>query len=355
MATGEQNVLAVTSKGGPFTVIRHAIPTPGPGQLLVKVQGAGLNPAEWKLQTGIFDPAMLIDGYPAFFGTEGAGTVVDASKATKFSNGDRLLHSGSFNAKMNSFQEYTLVDESLTARIPGSMSCLEAASIPLALATAALGLGQKFPAVVSRRGGAGLKPFWEAGAEGYYSGKPIVILGGASAVGQYTIQIAKYLGFSPIIVTSSLKHTAYLQSLGATHVIDRYAETGPAVEELKRALGLEIEFVYDAVHAPISQAEIDLLSPNGTLVSIWELPKDGELQLNEGRRATANFGSVQMDPDLGKAMYARMEYFLREGIIKPVRIEKIAGGLDGIVEGLGRLQRNEVSGKKLVVDPTESG
>lgn len=61
MATGEQNTLAITYKGGPFTVIRHAIPTPGPGELLVKVQGTGLNPAEWKLQTGIFDPAMLID------------------------------------------------------------------------------------------------------------------------------------------------------------------------------------------------------------------------------------------------------------------------------------------------------
>lgn len=133
---------------------------------------------------------------------------------------------------------------------------------------------------------------------------------------QKAIQIAKYLGFAPIIVTSSLKHSAYLESLGATHVVNRYAETGPAIEELKRALELEIGVIYDAVHAPISQAEIDLLSPNGTLVSIWELPKDGELQLNEGRRATANYGSVQMHQDLGKAMYARMEYFLREGIIK---------------------------------------
>lgn len=130
------------------------------------------------------------------------------------------------------------------------------------------------------------------------------------------IQIAKYMGFSSILVTSSLKHSGYLKSLGATHIIDRYAEIAPAVEKLKRELGIEIETLYDAVHTPITQAEVDLLSPNGTLVSVWELPKEGELQFREGRRATANYGSVQIYKDLGKQLYAQMGYFLEKGIIK---------------------------------------
>ncbi|KAJ7708815.1 chaperonin 10-like protein [Mycena rosella] len=352
MAPKEQKALAITYKGGPFTLIRHAIPTPGAGELLVRVEGVGLNPAEWKVQTGVFDLPMT---YPALLGTDGAGTVVGIGEGvTTFREGDRILFQGWFDAKTSSFQEYALVDANLTAKIPETMSSLEASAIPLALATAALGLGQEFPDVVSQRGGAGLKPFWEEGAEGYYTGKPILILGGASMVGQYTIQIAKYMGFSPIIVTSSLKHTAYLKSMGATHIIDRYVEAAPAVEKLKRELKIELEVVYDAVHAPITQAEVDLVSPNGTLVSIWELPKDGELQFKDGRRATANFGSVQMYKDLGKQMYARMEHFLEQGIIKPPRVEKLAGGLGGVAEGSARLQRNEVSGVKLVVDPVET-
>ncbi|KAJ6603265.1 chaperonin 10-like protein [Mycena vulgaris] len=353
----EQKALAITYQGGPFTLIRHAIPTPGPGELLVRVEGVGLNPVEWKLQTAVFDATTLIrGGYPALIGTDGAGTVVDAGEGiTKFEKGDRVLFQGFFDARLSSFQEYAVVDANLTAKIPETVSSLEASSIPLGLVTPAFGLGLPFPSVTDQYGGgAGLKPFWEDGAEGYYSGKPIVILGGASTVGQYTIQIAKYMGFSPIIVTSSLKHATRLEAMGATHVLDRYAETTPAVERLKRELGLEIELVYDAVHAPITQAEVDLLSPHGTLVSIWMIPKGGQLVFKDGRRATFCHANVHMHKEQGKEMYARMEYFLERGIIKPGRVEKLRGGLGGVVEGLGRLQRNEVSGVKLVVDPTET-
>ncbi|KAJ6581009.1 GroES-like protein [Mycena capillaripes] len=352
--SGDQNSLAILYKGGPFMIIQHAIPTPGPGDLLIRVEGAGLNPVEWKVQKGVFDANLITDGdCPVFLGTDGAGTVVDVGEGvTNFSKGDRWI-----NAERNTFQEYTLVDANLTAKIVDNVSCLEASSIPLALATAGLGLGCEFPAIASERGGAGLKPFWEEGAEGYYSGKAILVLGGASMVGLYNtviIQIAKYIGLSPIVATSSLKHSEYLQSLGATHIIDRYAEAAPAVERLKRDLGIEIEMLYDAVHTPITQAEVDLLSPKGTLVSIWELPKDGELHFKDGRSATSPYGSVHAYKDLGTKIYAQMSYFLDRGIIKPARIEKLGNGLAGISDGLGRLRRNEVGGIKLVVDPRET-
>jgi NADPH:quinone reductase-like Zn-dependent oxidoreductase len=62
------------------------------------------------------------------------------------------------------------------------MTIEEASSIPLALGTAALGLG--LPYSDKEPGGAGLKPFWEPGAKNYYNGKAIVVLGGSSSVGQ---------------------------------------------------------------------------------------------------------------------------------------------------------------------------
>ncbi|KAJ6561077.1 chaperonin 10-like protein [Mycena vulgaris] len=348
-----QKALALTSKGGPYTLIRHAIPTPGPADILVKMQGAGLNPAEWKFQAGVFDDTAFMNGYPAFIGTDGAGTVVDVgSDVTNVRKGDRVLFQGWITAERTTFQEYALVEATLAAKIPETLTIVEAAAIPMGLITAALGLGQAFPASASSRGGAGLKPMWEDGAEGHYSGKPILILGGASTVGQFTIQIAKHLGFSPIIVTSSLKHSEYLKSMGATHIIDRYAETASAVEKLKRELDIAIEVVYDTVHVPVSQAAVDLMAPNGTLVSVF--PPPSELQFKDGRRATSPIGSSLLYKDLGKQMFARLEYLLENGIIKPVAVEKLAGGLAGIAEGLGRLQRNEVGGKKLVVDPTET-
>ncbi|KAJ7105107.1 chaperonin 10-like protein, partial [Mycena crocata] len=78
----QQKALAVTHKDKPFTLIRHAVPTPGPGDLLVKVEGAALKPGEWKLQTG---------GYPMFLGTDGAGTVVEVGEGVEtFKKGDRV-------------------------------------------------------------------------------------------------------------------------------------------------------------------------------------------------------------------------------------------------------------------------
>jgi NADPH:quinone reductase-like Zn-dependent oxidoreductase len=64
------------------------------------------------------------------------------------------------------------------------MSMAEAASIPLGLATAALGLA--LPYSDTTRGGAALKPFWESDAEGYYKDNAMVIMGGSSAVGQFS-------------------------------------------------------------------------------------------------------------------------------------------------------------------------
>ena len=66
-------------------------------------------------------------------------------------------------------------------QVPSNLSIDQAASIPLTLCTAAFGLyAPKGP-----RGGAALFPPWEAGGRGKYAGKPILIFGGSSSVGQY--------------------------------------------------------------------------------------------------------------------------------------------------------------------------
>ncbi|KAJ6531278.1 chaperonin 10-like protein [Mycena capillaripes] len=355
----QQKVLAITYDGGPYTLIRHAVPTPSAGTLLVRVEGAGLNPGASKLQKGPTEARAFLGGvYPFFTGTEGAGTVVRVgADVMDFSVGDRVLFQGWLDAEHTSWQEYTLVDATLTAKIPETMSPLVAAAIPMGLATAAFGLAQPFPTELGQAGGAGLTPFWEPAARGRYAGQPLLVLGGGSIVGQHAIQIAKHLGFSPIITTASLKHTTHLQSLGATHVIDRNLETGPALNALRRELGKDIEIglIYDAVHEPITQEEVDLLAPGGTLVSInppFAFPK--ELQYADGRRATASIGVPQLDRARGSAMYKRLGELLRDRILESPRIEKLEGGLAGIAEGLERLYRNEVSGIKLVVNPTET-
>lgn len=67
-------------------------------------------------------------------------------------------------------------------QIPANLSFDEAATVPLTMATAALGLyGKKN----KPRGGLELFPPWVEGGEGKYAGQPILIIGGSSSVGQF--------------------------------------------------------------------------------------------------------------------------------------------------------------------------
>ena len=87
----------------------------------------------------------------------------------------------------------------LVIKIPLSLSFDRASTIPLAVATAAIGLTQlytdniRFDKMTALMGGApsfsyeksDTKAFWENGAEGSQSGQPLLVLGGTSAVGQF--------------------------------------------------------------------------------------------------------------------------------------------------------------------------
>lgn len=73
-----------------------------------------------------------------------------------------------------------LIAAEFAAKIPDNVGIDEAASLPAALATAYLGLYNKRKD--SRGGGAELTPFWKSSTA--YAGKPFVVLGGATSVGQ---------------------------------------------------------------------------------------------------------------------------------------------------------------------------
>jgi NADPH:quinone reductase-like Zn-dependent oxidoreductase len=91
------------------------------------------------------------------------------------------FHQGFFTNDKATFQEYTTVPAEIVAKIPENVTFDEAASIPLGLATAAVGFYDTTPG----KGGAALTPPWEAAGAGKYKGQGTLILGGSSSVGQY--------------------------------------------------------------------------------------------------------------------------------------------------------------------------
>ncbi|EJD07037.1 GroES-like protein [Fomitiporia mediterranea MF3/22] len=336
----EQKALLLETPKGEFRVRQTSIPKPGPGELLVKIHATALNPADWKRhEFNLFVPT-----FPAIFGTDAAGTVEALGEGVQgFQKGDRV-----YDVFRATFQQYGIVPAELAAKLPDNISFDEAASIPLGIATAAVGLYADRPDGVQK-----YTPCWEEGGEGLYRGKPIVIFGGSSSVGQYVIQLAKLSGFSPIIATASLHNSDFLESLGANHVIDRKADVPSKVKEI---LGdTPVALVYDAVSEKDTQQQAwDVLGPGGTLVLIL---REAYVDKNKGKTVIdtvfADLHSSELR-QLGASLQSKLTRLLETGAIKPNRVEVLPNGLAGIPDGLKRLKENKVSGVKLVARPFET-
>ena len=77
--------------------------------------------------------------------------------------------------------------------------------------------------------------------------------------------------FSPIIATSSLKHTAFLKSLGATHVLDQVLSLETILAEVAEITkGMPLEYAYDSVSDKSTQCMVyEALASGGGLVSVF--------------------------------------------------------------------------------------
>lgn len=174
----------------------------------------------------------------------------------------------------------------------------------------------------------------EPSGQGYYKNQPFVVLGGASSVGQYgssphltspsllpptnrlytVIQLAKFSGFSPIIVTASLKHTDYLKSLGATHVLDRNLSLADLKSEIEKITSQPIKHVYDTVSSSETQhAANEILAPGGHLMLVLS-----PVITSADKHVTAVLAIRQLEHNvkLLTGFYTKLTEWVENGIIK---------------------------------------
>ncbi|KAJ3559131.1 hypothetical protein NM688_g528 [Phlebia brevispora] len=329
----KQKALVIPAKHAPFVIAEVDVPKPGPGEILVREEAIGLNPADWMVHD--LDPFQ--SNYPFIIGMETAGTVIQLGEGvTSFAVGDKVFFAGSVFNGHPSFRQYNLTAVEFCAKVPSNLTLDQAASIPIAVETAGLGLFSR--PVNDADGGAGLTPPWEEGGRGKYADQPILILGGSTAIGQPAIQFSKMCGFSPIITTASLRNAELLKSSGATHVIDRNLSGADFAAAVKAITRDPIRIVYDATsNADIQLAAYDLLSSGGTA----------------DKTVTFVVGFKEQFRELGISMWKHMPAWFESGDLKPNNIEVVPGGLGGIPSGLERLKNGEVSARKLIVHPNE--
>ncbi|KAI0760994.1 GroES-like protein [Trametes elegans] len=356
-----QKSLVLYKESTPYVVAETPVPRPGPQEVLVKIIACALNPAD----AMVMDPPYsrtLIKEYPYVPGEDGAGVVVEVgAEVTSLKEGDKVLFQGTMSTTGATFQQYTVVSPEITAKIPDNITFEQAATVPLALTTTFMGLYNQSPAPENL--GLRLKPIWDPEGATAYAGTPVLIVGGAGSLGQYAIQLAKMAGHAPIITTASPHNAALLQSLGATHVLDRtlpapalLAAIRTAVVASGRPLAYALVAVADGDALRLAR---DALPPGGALGTVLpclsHLPPD-IANPGDGKRVALAYGSPSLPftRDTALKMYEHLTGWLEQGLLKPNPLEVIPNGLAGINDGLARIKAGKVSGKKLVAHPQDT-
>ncbi|KAI0719699.1 chaperonin 10-like protein [Fomitopsis betulina] len=346
----EQKALYLTEKFGTFAIGTAPVYNPGPGELLIKVQSAALNPADWVVQAH----GVIVEEYPVILGIDVAGIVAKVGEGvTRFKEGDRVLTPAHIGRSDHAgFQQYMLTDDYSSAEIPEGMSFDEAATLPVAICTAVVSL---YHDGVNVHGGTcGLTPPWEQGGRGQYHGRPVVVFGGAGSVGQAAIQLLKLSAFNPLITTSSLRNADYLKQLGATHVLDRKLSPDELHAEIRKITSEPFTTIFDAAGFPETQnLGYDLLTSGGTMAAVHPDAIDPAKKV-EDKKSFFMFGDVTMPQNrkLGASLFSALTQLMESGDLKPNHIEIVPNGLEGIIPALERL-KNGVSCVKLIAHPQE--
>ncbi|GJE89860.1 zinc-binding alcohol dehydrogenase family protein [Phanerochaete sordida] len=342
MAT--QKALYLPEPKVPVVIQEREINEPGPGEVLIEIHAAALNPSDWKIQA----LGILVTKFPIVLGIDSAGIVKKVGAGvTNVAVGDRVMHVGFRDVKNATFQQYTIAPAEIVAKIPPGLTFNQAATLPLAVSAAVTGLYDR-----NAPNSFGITPPWEEGGRGKYAGEPILVIGGASGLGQQAIQFAKLSGFSPIITTASPQNEAFLKSLGATHVIDRSAPLPAAVQAITTQ---PITRIFDAISSEETQnAAYDALTPGGKLVIVlWNLVAAEKLVPEKRVEMVITTFWAPERRELGKSLCAHLPALVEAGEIKPNNVEVLPGGLTGIPAGLEKLRKG-VSALKLVAHPQET-
>ncbi|MFN4214330.1 zinc-binding dehydrogenase [Exiguobacterium sp.] len=301
-------------------------PTPGAGELLIKVEAVALNPVDYKVGTN-GNPNWA---YPHILGVDLVGEVVEVgSSLANIITGSRVAVHTSL-ANNGGFAEYAVVDARACAVVPPDVSDEAAAAILCAGMTAYEAVMQKLNT---------------------HDKETILIHAGAGGVGGYAIQLAKKLGLK-VFTTASPDNFDWVKELGADVAID-YNTEDVTTRVLEETDGRGVDLILNTVGRDVATADLDRLAFSGQLVYIAGPPD------------TSNVKGFTLSPSihevaLGAAHASQDERAIRNLAYMAEELMKLleAGELNDLVtdvlpfdrlkEGLEKLQTRKVRGKLIV-------
>lgn len=213
------------------------MPTAGAGEVLIKVQAAGINPLDWKVRAGMTKD-WLRHKLPMTPGWDVSGSVDAVGQGVEnFKIGDEIF--GLLDiTRDGAYAEFVTARAKDMAKKPSSLDHISSAGVPLAALTAWQGL-------------------FEVGK--LLGGQTVLIHGAAGGVGHFAVQFAKWHG-ARVIGTCSTKNIEFVRELGADTAIDY---TAVAFEnEISNC-----DLVYDTIGGDTQNRSWKTLKEGGMLVS----------------------------------------------------------------------------------------
>jgi NADPH2:quinone reductase len=289
----------------------------------------------------------LVPNYNGNSGDDIAGIVHSVgSNVWEFKPGDRVASFHEMMTDGGSFAEYAVGWSWTTFHIPKSLSFEEAATLPLAAMTAAIGLHQRL----------GLPDPWTPAKEP----TPLVVYGGAASVGAYVIQLACLANIHPIIAVAG-RGEKFVSSLidpsKGDAIVDYRKGDDAVVSGIKDALkGAKLHYAFDATSEHNSYTNIvKVLEPTGHLTLVLPGREYEGIPESVNMSITMVGSAHKEDKDFA---YVYFRYFARgvaEGFFKPHPHEVVGGGLGGVETGLRNLKEGKASGVKYVFRIGEEG
>jgi len=260
-------------------LVDRPIVEPGPGELRMRVVVSGVNPTDWKSRASGSGSGPLEATVPNH---DGAG-VVDAvgSGVAQFSVGDRVwvTLAGHERPASGTAQEYTVVPAGRVFPLPEVANFELGASIGIPAATAHRAL------TVAEDGPTRLQP-------NAFERTTVLVAGGAGAVGNAAIQLARWAGATVVTTVSSDDKAKLVSAAGAHHIINyKHADVA---EEVRRVAPDGVDLIVEVAAGANADLDLDVLRPRGTIAMY------------------AADGNVPWNPDLRRNMTvnARHQYVL---------------------------------------------
>ncbi|WP_330436517.1 MULTISPECIES: NADP-dependent oxidoreductase [unclassified Streptomyces] len=265
--------------GGPEVEHFADLPQPvaGPGQLLIAVRAAGVNPVDWKRRSGRRPAGAPVVRLPAVMGGEAAGEVVELGPGTTgFAVGDAVLG----GPLTGGYAQYTLLPARAAVHKPPGVAWTDAAALPIAAAT---GYG-----AVRRLG--------------LPAGSTLLVTGVAGGVGVAAAQVAVGSGLT-VVGSAAPAKREFVEALGV-----RFVASGPGLAaRVQAAAPHGVDGVLDLVGGGVLE-EVAGLLPD---------PDRAKLVSGADREAVAALGGAPVGPVRDPSILGAVVELVQTGALDP--------------------------------------